>query len=212
MEYQPKRTFQLEDFDKLADPSGHPTKKRKSVEGDEEEADTSSVHDEVEQSSTKEKKQSAEMRLEVNRQRAREIRKRKKIMIENMQNQLVLLTLENNKLRMENQNQQQELAVLRKTSQLLTSNHGARAPPPPPPPAALTTADLLNLINGGGINGGGSNTNANTNANDQLSELLLGARHAGNARNNEPFLQSSALPPSIAGLGHQTLQNHNYRF
>lgn len=124
MDYQPKRTFQLEDFDKLADPSGHPTKKRKSAEGDEEEADTSSVHDEVEQSSTKEKKQSAEMRLEVNRQRAREIRKRKKIMIENMQNQLVLLTLENNKLRMENQNQQQELAVLRKTSQLLTSNHG----------------------------------------------------------------------------------------
>mmetsp|Transcript_37536 Transcript_37536/g.44776 ORF Transcript_37536/g.44776 Transcript_37536/m.44776 type:complete len:202 (-) Transcript_37536:218-823(-) len=201
MEYHPKRTFQLEEFDKLADPSGLPTKKRKSVEGDEEEADMSSVHDDGDQSSTKEKKQSAEMRLEVNRQRAREIRKRKKIMIENMQNQLVLLTMENNKLRMENQNQQQELAVLRKTSQLLTSNHGARAPPPPPAPTTLTTADILNLINA-----------QNNNPNDQLSELLLGARHAGNVRNNEPFLQSNALPPSLAGLGHQTLQNHNYRF
>lgn len=204
MEYNPKRTFQLEDFDKLVDPSENPAKKRKSSEdGNEDEVDTISIQDD-EKSTVKEKKQTAEMRLEVNRQRAREIRKRKKIMIENMQNQLVLLTMENNKLRTENQNQQQELAVLRKTSQLLTSNHGAQAraaAPPPPQQTTLSTADILNLINGGG-----------SNANDQLSELLLGARQQANVRTNEPLFQTNQLPSSMLGLGHQTLQNQNFRF
>jgi len=53
-----------------------------------------------------------ERRLEVNRQRAKDIRKRKKQMIEEMQKQIILLTIENNKLRAQNQMQRAELTLL----------------------------------------------------------------------------------------------------
>jgi len=53
-----------------------------------------------------------ERRLEINRQRAKDIRKRKKHMIEEMQKQIILLTIENNKLRAQNQMQRAELTLL----------------------------------------------------------------------------------------------------
>ena len=60
-----------------------------------------------------------ERRLEINRQRARDRRKRKKIMIEDMQRQLIILKNENNELR--SQNQIQKAEILRLTAM----NHGA---------------------------------------------------------------------------------------
>lgn len=205
MEYHLKRAFQLEDLVQSVDPSGNVSKKRKTEKGDEEvnncqrDLPMISVQDD-DKSAAKEKKKSAEMRLEVNRQRAREIRKRKKIMIENMQNQLVLLTMENNKLRMESQNQQQELIVLRKTSELLASNH--RPPTQTSAPPRLSNSDILNMMSGGG----GSNTH------DRLSDLLLASAHSGNFGGSDAFLHSNTLPPSRGDLGRQTLQNHAYPF
>ena len=121
MEHQPnKRTFQSEP----PNPSDNATKKQK-IEKVCKNKHPVYRENNVEKSYAKEKKQTMEMRLEANRQRAKEIRKRKKLMIEDMQKQLVLLTMENDKLRTENQKQQQDLIVLRKTSQLLTSNNQA---------------------------------------------------------------------------------------
>ena len=71
----------------------------------------------------KEKRRTTETRLEINRLRARELRKRKKIMIEDTRKQILFLTMKNDKLRRENQMQQQEMILLRKSSQLLLSNH-----------------------------------------------------------------------------------------
>ena len=118
-----KRTLKLEDFDRLTDALGNATKKQKNGEkvnmnGNDDDREKN----DIEKSLQKREKQTAEMRLEVNRQRAKDIRKRKKIMIEEMQKQLVLLTMENNKLRMDSQMQQEEITLLRKTSQLLASN------------------------------------------------------------------------------------------
>jgi len=118
-----KRTLKLEDFDRLTDALGNATKKQKNREkvnmnGNDDDREKNNI----EKSLQKREKQTAEMRLEVNRERAKDIRKRKKIMIEEMQKQLVLLTMENNKLRMDSQMQQEEITLLRKTSQLLASN------------------------------------------------------------------------------------------
>ena len=118
-----KRTLKLEDFDRLTDALGNATKKQKNGEkvnmnGNDDDREKN----DIEKSLQKREKQTAEMRLEVNRERAKDIRKRKKIMIEEMQKQLVLLTMENNKLRMDSQMQQEEITLLRKTSQLLASN------------------------------------------------------------------------------------------
>ena len=54
-------------------------------------------------------------RMEINRLRAKDIRKRKKKMLEDMQKQIIYLTLENNKLFTQSQMQQTELTLLRKT-------------------------------------------------------------------------------------------------
>ncbi len=59
------------------------------------------------------KAQRDERRMEINRQRAKEIRKRKKKMVEDMQKQIIYLTLENNKLRTQIQMQQAEINILR---------------------------------------------------------------------------------------------------
>jgi len=56
-----------------------------------------------------------EMRLENNRLRAKEIRKRKKKMEKEMDRRIIILTIENNKLRAESQMQRAELSVLRNT-------------------------------------------------------------------------------------------------
>lgn len=54
-----------------------------------------------------------EKRMEINRIRAKEIRKRKKEMEEEMHNQIIHLTLENNKLRTQLQLQEAEIKLLR---------------------------------------------------------------------------------------------------
>lgn len=53
-----------------------------------------------------------EQRLEINRQRAKDIRKRKKQMVEVMQKQITFLTIENNKLQAQNEMQRAELTLL----------------------------------------------------------------------------------------------------
>uniref|UniRef100_A0A7S3V8R0 BZIP domain-containing protein n=1 Tax=Chaetoceros debilis TaxID=122233 RepID=A0A7S3V8R0_9STRA len=63
-----------------------------------------------------------ERRMEANRQRARDIRKRKKKMVEEMKQQIVQLTLENRQLVRQNQMQQAELQTLRNAQQA-TSHH-----------------------------------------------------------------------------------------
>jgi hypothetical protein len=62
-----------------------------------------------------------ERRMEINRIRAKEIRKRKKEMEEDMQKQIIQLTLENNKLRTQLKMQQTEISVLRNNS--VSSSH-----------------------------------------------------------------------------------------
>ena len=54
-----------------------------------------------------------ERRMEVNRMRAKQIRKRKKQMEEDMQKQIIQLTLENNKLRTQLKIQENEISLLR---------------------------------------------------------------------------------------------------
>lgn len=54
-----------------------------------------------------------ERRMEINRLRAKQIRKRKKEMEEDMQKQIIQLTLENNKLRTQLKVQETEIALLR---------------------------------------------------------------------------------------------------
>jgi hypothetical protein len=66
--------------------------------------------------SEKPKAKRDEKRMEINRQRAKEIRKRKKKMVEDMQKQIIYLTLENNKFRTQTQMQQAEINLLRSTT------------------------------------------------------------------------------------------------
>jgi len=61
------------------------------------------------------KERKVEMRLENNRRRAKEIRKRNKYMEKEMDRRIICLTIENNKLRAESQMQRAELSVLRNT-------------------------------------------------------------------------------------------------
>ena len=63
-----------------------------------------------------------ERRMEVNRMRAKQIRKRKKKMEEDMQKQVIQLTLENNKLRTQLKIQETEISLLR--SQVSGNNIG----------------------------------------------------------------------------------------
>ena len=67
---------------------------------------------------TAEEKTTDEKRMEMNRQRAKDIRKRKKKMVEDMQNQIIHLTLENNKLRTQTQIQQIEINILREKASM----------------------------------------------------------------------------------------------
>lgn len=69
-----------------------------------------------------------ERRLEVNRQRAKDIRKRKKQMIEEMQKQIILLTIENNKLRAQNQMQRAELTLLHNSLKPILPNQQVSFP------------------------------------------------------------------------------------
>jgi len=68
-----------------------------------------------ESSVDKNKEIKVEMRLETNRRRAKEIRKRKKNVEKEMNRRKIFLTIENNKLRAEGQMQRAEISVLRDT-------------------------------------------------------------------------------------------------
>jgi len=141
------------------------------------------------------KHKTTEERLELNRQRARDIRKRKKMMIKDMQEQLVLLTMEKEKLRTENQIQKEEIKLLRKSAQLLVSNKRAVTIPSAPPTTRLSNSDILNLINGMG------------NVDDRLAEILLAPRlSASIGGNNAASLYSSMLPAPAADPLHQVYQ------
>lgn len=67
-------------------------------------------------------KQKNERRLEMNRQRAKDIRKRKKQMIEAMQKQIILLTIENDNLHAQNKMQRAELNLLHDSLKPMLSN------------------------------------------------------------------------------------------
>lgn len=75
-----------------------------------------------------------EKRMEVNRVRAKEIRKRKKKMEEDMRQQIVKLTLENNRLRIQKKMQEVEIQCLRKeryqqqTAMSMFNQHGGMNP------------------------------------------------------------------------------------
>lgn len=148
-------------------------------------------------------------RLELNRQRAREIRKRKKLMVEEMQKQILSLSKENKKLKLESQMQKEELIFLRETSQLVATSVNmsiAQTSAPPVTPslqARLSEYDILKLINNIHNNNTG---NINTNA-DRLSNIL------GNSEpSRDTFLNPGARTSSIIGLGHEALQNDTYPF
>ena len=79
--------------------------------------DTTTSHHEGSDSDVNSKSKRDERRLEMNRQRAKDIRRRKKKMMEEMQKQIVFLTMENNKLRTQNQMQQAEINLLRTSQQ-----------------------------------------------------------------------------------------------
>lgn len=119
-----------------------------------------------------------ERRLEMNRQRAKDIRRRKKKMMEEMQKQIVFLTMENNKLRTQNQMQQAEINLLRGSQQeqmLLHSNGQQRQHP-------LVNNDILNLIRG---------RNTNPLADNFLAGNLLQQRTAA----------SSLMDPTLSQMG-----------
>ena len=139
MDYHLKHTRELEDVNKLTDQLGSATKNQKNGgktrmcnnEDDKEKSghqrqlvvDSVLKHICVEKGLTKEKRRTTQTRLEINRIRAREGRKRKKLMIEDMQMQILLLTVKNDNLRRENQTQQQEINLLRNKYRSLLSNH-----------------------------------------------------------------------------------------
>ena len=137
MDYSLKRTSQLDGVGNMIDalknlakkqkigdaPNLHTNDGDKNENGLEHQQLAASDQDGIARSPTKEKKQTTKMRLESNRQRAKEIRKRKKIMVEDMQKKIVILTMENNNLRTESQAQQEEIVLLRKASQLMLSNN-----------------------------------------------------------------------------------------
>lgn len=81
--------------------------------------------------STNARSEREERRMEANRQRARDIRKRKKKMVEEMKQQIVQLTIENRQLHRQNQLQQTEIQLLRRgqPSQGMMGRQQQPAPP-----------------------------------------------------------------------------------
>ena len=74
----------------------------------------------AEKSMAEMKRQTQKERRSINKLRAREARKRKKMMVEGMRNKIVLLTIQNENLRKENQMQQNEIILLRKKKEVLS--------------------------------------------------------------------------------------------
>lgn len=124
-------------------------------------------------SESDDKETKATQRREANKLRARSIRSMKKKMLENTNKKLVLLTIENNKLRAENQMQRAELSLLRNESMqstqqpLLGRNVGRSLPSPNISGAipnigndAVALQNLLQALNPGN-NAGLMNPNSN---------------------------------------------------
>ena len=93
-------------------PQFRDTSQRAQPSGDQDESLLSSDSD-VNKSKKNAAAERDERRLEINRLRAKDMRKRKKKMIEDMQQQILSLTAENNKFRIECQIQSAELAFWR---------------------------------------------------------------------------------------------------
>jgi len=213
MDYHLKRTRELKEVDKLTDPLGNATKKQKyegktrMINNDDDDTEESGhqpqlVVDSVlkhicVKSLIKEKRRTTEARLEINRLRARELRKRKKMMIEYTWKQINSLTTKNDNLRRKNQLQQQEITLLRKRSQLLLSNHRPLTHTSISP-TSIRNSEILNILSGVG------------NTSDSLSDILRAPpRQPGNIDfNASTFLHH----PSTIDLGHRTLQSNTYPF
>lgn len=135
-------------------------------------------------------KKTAKNRLEMNRQRAKENRKRQKLMYQEMEKQIVLLKAANTKLSAENKTQQLEIDLLRKISQLLLSKQRS-------PTERLGTFEILNNLNST------RNTNSNishTNippASLNHSALLNNISDIDNINNN---IMRTSLPPNRLDL------------
>ncbi len=78
------------------------------------------------------KAQRDERRMEINRLRAKDIRKRKKKMVEDMQKQIIYLSLENDKLRTQLQIQQVEINLLRNNNNNTNMNMNMNMNTPTP--------------------------------------------------------------------------------
>jgi len=241
MDYHLKRTRELQDFDKLIDPLGNVTKKQKNGgkttmsnnDDDKEESDhqrqlvIDSVLKDicVEKRFTKEKGRTTETCLEINRLRAREGRKRKKKIFEDMQKHILLLTIKNTNLRKENQTQQQEITMLLKNSQSLLSNHRPLTRTSVSP-TRIIDSEILKILSGvENMNDNLSNillriprqpeniafsagNFLNPSTNDNLSDILRTPRQPENISFND----GTFLHPSKIDLGHRTLQSSTYPF
>lgn len=133
-----------------------------------------------------------ERRLEINRQRAKDIRKRKKQMIEEMQKQIILLTIENNKLRAQNQMQRAELTLLHNSLKPILPNqqsmlHMNAARP-------LATSDVR-----GSIQNIGNNTGA-------LPDFL----QASDVGNSPALINPNSTIPASTGYAIPSLHNPSF--
>jgi len=149
-----------------------------------------------------EQQKTLKTRLEINRQRAREIRKRKKLMVEEMQKQILFLSRENKRLKLESQMQREELTFLRETSQLLASSRNMSIAPPnipavaPNPQARFSEYDILKIINSiRNPNAGNTMTNAGNTTNADLSNISMYPEPS-----HDSFLNPSPVPSSLNGL------------
>jgi len=98
-----------------------------------------------------------------------------------MQHELVFLTREKKKLRMENQKQQEEITLLRKDAQLLLSNNKS---------LTHVSASQEGLNKSDGFN----NISGVDNTHDHLPDLLLAPERSGNLGRTAAFIHSSTLP------------------
>jgi len=156
--------------------------------------ETSAISNDI-SSESDDKDAKATQRREANKLRARSIRSMKKKMLENTNKKLVLLTIENNKLRAENQMQRAELSLLRNESMqstqqpLLGRNVGRPLPSPNISGAipnigndAIALQNLFQALNSGN-NAGLMNPNSNN------AGLM-------NPNSNHPGLSAASYAPN----------------
>jgi len=180
----------------MVNPAENITKKQKIGER----ASTKSNHVDKEENDIGKRsinKKTEEMRLEENRQRSRDIRKSKKIMIENMRAQLVCQSTEIKTLRIENQMQKKELSLLRKAVQLSIANNGSLTRTSVPP-TRLSNSEIPNSISGVGSNY------------DQISDHLIASRQLGNTGSaNNYFSDHLTAQRKLGNIGSTNKQFSN---